>query len=212
MNISGRQLKTSIRGLNITQEEAARRLGVTRQKLSMWFQLENLGKDVIHLVIQKLNIDLNSSVSDLQESLPSYNTIPMYNAPAAAGGIEVYADTESGKVVGHISFPGITKGSYALQVYGTSMHPTLGSGAWVILRPIEAAQDIVWGEVYYIEWSSYRMFKRLLKGDSEDEVILWSDNQEEKIYDRPKHAPIHIKKEDIRKLSLMTDMYIKANH
>lgn len=214
LKITGKTLKTAIRAKDLTQEQAANKLGITRQTLSVWLKMDTIGSDVIQSVKEQLGIDLSKDLGDpvTNEQDEELNSVPMYNAPAAASGVEVYTDRESGKVVGYISFPGITKGSYALQVYGTSMHPTLESGSWVVLRPIENKEAIVWGQVYYIEWENYRLFKRLLQSENHDEVILWSDNQHETINDRPKHSAIVIKKHEIRKLSLLTDIYIKANH
>jgi len=68
------------------------------------------------------------------------------------------------------------------------------------------------GEVYYIEWGDYRMYKRLLAGDSPDEVIAHSDNTTEMIGSRLKYAPFVIKLEDIKKLCLVKDIHKKHNH
>ncbi|WP_437918543.1 LexA family transcriptional regulator [Sphingobacterium sp. LRF_L2] len=138
--------------------------------------------------------------------------IPMYNFPTAASGVEMYNDPNDVKVVGYLSIPGAQKGSFALPVHGHSMYPTLESGSWCIVRPIEEKTEIMWGEIYYIEWSDYRVFKRLLEGDKEDEVILWSDNQTEKIGDRAKYSKIVIKKNKIRKLCLLTEILKKPNY
>lgn len=138
--------------------------------------------------------------------------VPMYNVPGSAGGVELYNDLDSTKVVGYLNYPGATKDSIALPVHGTSMHPFLEDGSWAVLRPINDTLSIVWGQVYRIEWSDYRMYKRLLASDNEDEVILWSDNQFEIINNRPIHAPITINKSEIRKLYLLTDKYKKENN
>ena len=149
----------------------------------------------------------DSSVSNNNQT-----DIPMYNFPAAASSIEIYNDPNEVKVIGHMNIPGSARGSFALPVYGDSMYPTLASGSWCVLRPISDVQDIVWGEIYYIEWGDYRMFKRVLVGESEDEIILWSDNQTERIQDKPKYAPVKVKKERIRRLCLLTDIVKKPNY
>ncbi|SMC46295.1 Phage repressor protein C, contains Cro/C1-type HTH and peptisase s24 domains [Pedobacter africanus] len=141
-----------------------------------------------------------------------YPLVPMYNFPASASVIEMYNDPNDIKVVGHLSIPGSTKKSFALPVYGHSMYPTLENGAWCVLRPIENANDILWGEIYYIEWGDYRNFKRLLASENEEDVILWSDNQSEVVNGRPKYSPVTIKKESIRKLCLLTDILKKPNY
>ncbi|PPL04909.1 XRE family transcriptional regulator [Parapedobacter indicus] len=139
-------------------------------------------------------------------------SIPMYNFPTAASAIEIYNDPNDVKVIGHLNIPGSTRDSFALPVYGHSMYPTLENGSWCVLRPINDVQDILWGEIYYVEWGDYRMFKRILVSEKEDEVILWSDNQLEKIRDKPKYAPVNVKKERIRRLCLLTDILKKPNY
>lgn len=146
------------------------------------------------------------------EPLGSFNLIPMYNFPSAASDIQLYNNPEEVKVIGHLNLPGSTKNSFALPVYGHSMYPTLENGCWCVLRPLENPQEIVWGEIYYIEWGDYRMFKRLLKAETDDKVILWSDNQLDLINDKPKYSPVTIKKEKIRRLCLLTDIVKKPNY
>ncbi len=138
--------------------------------------------------------------------------VPMYNVPGSAGGIELYNDLSSYKSVGHLNFPGATKDSFALPVYGSSMFPTLEDGSWAVLRPINNRFSIIWGEVYYIEYGDYRLYKRLLAGEEDDDVILWSDNQEEKINGKPIYTQIKIKKTEIQRICLVTDKYKKANN
>ena len=85
------------------------------------------------------------------------------------------------------------------------------SGCWVALKVIHD-KKILPGEVYYIEWGDYRMYKRLLAGDNEEEVIAHSDNITEMIGNRLKYAPFVIKIEDIKKLCLVKDIHKKHNH
>ena len=137
----------------------------------------------------------------------------MYNLPAAAGEVEVYSNPNDVKIVGYMNLPGAHKDSVALPAYGHSMYPTIANGDWAVSRPINDPTEIVWGEVYYIEWSDYKMYKRLLKcEDNVDEVILWSDNQLDKIGNHPKYAALNIKKESIRRLRLVTEILKKPNY
>lgn len=152
---------------------------------------------------------LNTNTDPLNDDKSS---IPMYNFPASAGGVEMYNDPSDVKIVGYLSIPGTQKGSFALLVHGHSMYPTLENGSWCVVRPIIDVTEIMWGEIYYIEWSDYRVFKRLLEGDADDEVILWSDNQLDKIGDRAKYSRIVIKKQKIRKLCLLTEILKKPNY
>src|ERR1700753_2532968 len=137
--------------------------------------------------------------------------IPMFEIPATATGVEVYNDINDKEPVGHMNFPGIEDCDFALPVWGHSMYPYLENGCWVALKVIHD-KKILPGEVYYIEWGNYRMYKRLLAGDNPDEVIAHSDNVTEMVGNRPKYAPFVVKIDEIKKLCLVKDIHKKHNH
>jgi phage repressor protein C with HTH and peptisase S24 domain len=137
--------------------------------------------------------------------------IPMYEIIATASGVEVYNDINDTQSVGRMNFPGIEECDFALPVWGHSMYPYLENGCWVALKIIHD-KKILPGEVYYIEWGDYRMYKRLLAGDNPDEVIAHSDNITEMSGNRLKYAPFVVKIDDIKKLCLVKDIHKKHNH
>jgi phage repressor protein C with HTH and peptisase S24 domain len=137
--------------------------------------------------------------------------IPMYEISATASGVEVYNDINDSMPVGRMNFPGIEDCDFALPVWGHSMYPYLENGCWVALKVIHD-KKILPGEVYYIEWGEYRMYKRLLAGDNLNEVIAHSDNTTEMIGNRLKYAPFVIQVADIKKLCLVKDIHKKHNH
>lgn len=211
------------------QKEFAEALGIAPGSLSDILR-EKKGVGVSKAIKRQLEKEFGVSISWLETgsgqiiidrpdrprtvaSLPAKNNlIPMYNFPSAASDIEVYSNPDEVKIVGHLNLPGARKNSFALPVYGHSMYPTLENGSWCVLRELSDPQDIVWGEIYYIEWGDYRMFKRLLESDRPEHVVLWSDNQLDKINDKPKYSPVTIKKEKIRRLCLLTDIVKKPNY
>ncbi|MFC0512706.1 helix-turn-helix transcriptional regulator [Mucilaginibacter angelicae] len=154
---------------------------------------------------KKQNISESKPVSKHSEG------IPMYEISATASGVEVYNDINDSQPVGHMNFPGIEDCDFALPVWGHSMYPYLENGCWVALKIIHD-KKILPGEVYYIEWGDYRMYKRLLAGDNPDEVIAHSDNTTEMVGNRLKYAPFVIKVADIKKLCLVKDIHKKHNH
>lgn len=137
--------------------------------------------------------------------------IPMYEIVATASGVEVYNDINDTQSVGRMNFPGIEECDFALPVWGHSMYPYLENGCWVALKIIHD-KKILPGEVYYIEWGDYRMYKRLLAGDNPDEVIAHSDNNTEMIGNRLKYSPFVVKINEIKKLCLVKDIHKKHNH
>lgn len=158
-------------------------------------------------------INTNKSVRN-QENITinkAEEGIPMYEIIATASGVEVYNDINDSHPVGRMNFPGIEDCDFALPVWGHSMYPYLENGCWVALKIIHD-KKILPGEVYYIEWGDYRMYKRLLAGDKTDEVIAHSDNTTEMVGNRLKYAPFTINVADIKKLCLVKDIHKKHNH
>jgi phage repressor protein C with HTH and peptisase S24 domain len=158
-----------------------------------------------------LNPVKKQEITETKLAKAVFEGIPMYEVIATASGVEVYNDINDAQAVGYMNFPGIEDCDFALPVWGHSMYPYLENGCWVALKIIHDTK-ILPGEVYYIEWGDYRMYKRLLAGDTPDEVIAHSDNTTEMIGNRLKYAPFVIKLEDIKKLCLVKDIHKKHNH
>ncbi|MFD0749672.1 helix-turn-helix transcriptional regulator [Mucilaginibacter calamicampi] len=149
--------------------------------------------------------------AEIAMAQPMGQGIPMFEVIATASGVEVYNDINDKQAVGRMNFPGIEDCDFALPVWGHSMYPYLENGCWVALKIIHD-KKILPGEVYYIEWGDYRMYKRLLAGNTPDEVIAHSDNVTEMVGNRLKYAPFVIKIDDIKKLCLVKDIHKKHNH
>ena len=158
-----------------------------------------------------LSVKKNPVSSDTSVFYKHTNGIPMFEITATASGVEVYNDINDTEPVGRMNFPGIEDCDFALPVWGHSMYPYLENGCWVALKIIHD-NKILPGEVYYIEWGDYRMYKRLLAGDNPDEVIAHSDNVTEMIGSRLKYSPFVVKIAEIKKLCLVKDIHKKHNH
>jgi len=174
---------------------------------------QNIDPDKLKIFKEKYKefLSLAKYKENFLPDAPAFEGIPMYEVTATASGVVVYNDINYAQPVGHMNFPGIEECDFALPVWGHSMYPYLENGCWVALKVINDMK-ILPGEVYYIEWGDYRMYKRLLAGDNEDEVIAHSDNVTELVGDRLKYAPFIIKKSDIKKLCLVKDIHKKHNH
>ncbi|MBS1525162.1 MAG: hypothetical protein JST19_05900 [Bacteroidetes bacterium] len=174
---------------------------------------QNIDPDKLRIFKEKYR-DFIVAKKTTENQLPAtlgFEGIPMYEVVATASGVEVYKDINDSTPIGHMNFPGIEDCDFALPVWGHSMYPYLENGCWVALKVIHD-KKILPGEVYYIEWGEYRMYKRLLAGDNDDEVIAHSDNVTEMIGNRLKYAPFVIRKDEIKKLCLVKDIHKKHNH
>lgn len=176
---------------------------------------QNIDPEKFRIFKEKYKDFLNTNKSVPNQENNTINKaeegIPMYEIIATASGVEVYNDINDSHPVGRMNFPGIEDCDFALPVWGHSMYPYLENGCWVALKIIHD-KKILPGEVYYIEWGDYRMYKRLLAGDKTDEVIAHSDNTTEMVGNRLKYAPFTINVADIKKLCLVKDIHKKHNH
>lgn len=59
MNSNGNRLKLAIKGLGLTQEDAAKKLGITRQTLNNYFNRAELDDEFIQNVKEKLGVSIN---------------------------------------------------------------------------------------------------------------------------------------------------------
>lgn len=71
--MTGNQLKIELKKLNITQEDAADKLGVTRRTLQNWFSLDELDANIsqnvkLVLGIDNRNLDVAIDVNGLIET------------------------------------------------------------------------------------------------------------------------------------------------
>lgn len=71
--MTGNQLKIELKKLNITQEDAADKLGVTRRTLQNWFSLDELDANIsqnvkLVLGIGNRNLDVSIDVNGLIET------------------------------------------------------------------------------------------------------------------------------------------------
>ena len=175
---------------------------------------QNIDPEKFRIFKEKYRDSINSDkplIDTEKTAIVRPEGIPMYEISATASGVEVYNDINDSMSVGRMNFPGIEDCDFALPVWGHSMYPYLENGCWVALKVIND-KKILPGKVYYIEWGEYRMYKRLLAGDNQDEVIAHSDNTTEMIGSRLKYAPFVIKIAEIKKLCLVKDIHKKHNH
>lgn len=225
-NHNGEIVKRILKQKKTTQNELADKLHISRNHLITKLKEVVFKPDFKEKVITILNLspDIFDQTEDNSNLLSSETVpygknilekkgIPMYNIPASASMLEMYGDQNDVKIVGHLNIPGATKNSFALPVHGHSMSPKLESGDWGVVRPIEDVNDIEWGHIYYIQYGDYRVWKRLIKDEeNEDSVILYSDNVTELVNGKPKYASKTIKKDRLTKLCLLTDILKKPNY
>lgn len=205
-------LKEIRKELCLTQVEIVEALDITHSTYNVY---ENGRKKfpqyLVKILKDKFNVDYNPDV-DFKKTNNVDEGIPILAAKAAASDLMMYGDFDKHDPVGYIKLKGYEDCKFAIPVWGHSMYPTMESGTLAICKQIKDKHSFVFGEIYYIEWGDYRMVKRILIGDNEDEIILYSDNDKELLRGKPKYAPIVVRKNEIINLYLVKGTNKQINH
>lgn len=98
------------------------------------------------------------------------------------------------RVVGSIDAPEINPDSKIIFATGDSMLPLIASGDRVVIRRIESWDYFNYGQVYLIITNEYRLIKRVRRhpADSENLILLRSENSEYDDIDLPKSEIVHL--------------------
>lgn len=75
MKVSGKELKLALKMGELTQEIAAKRLGISRQTLNAWLKNDEISEDILHKVKRVLDIDLITTNDAKNSDNIDYNTI-----------------------------------------------------------------------------------------------------------------------------------------
>jgi transcriptional regulator with XRE-family HTH domain len=190
--INGSNLKKFRERENITQDELASSLAVTRQTINSWeaknsakLDEKKLGKLIQVLKVSKEDLYDRKPTGESSE-IPFYDTVLFNEASLLA---------EEG-----VDYPGsvemIDPGTWfrgangALRVYGHSMFPKYPAGC-IIAYKIADKEVIIWGEDYVIELEDRRIVKRLDKSEVKGYVLAISYNKSEDFTYSPIELPIH---------------------
>jgi transcriptional regulator with XRE-family HTH domain len=179
---------------NITQDELAVDLSVTRQTINAWEakgsvkldnkKLEELAK-LLKVSVEELTDRKSQSVDTNNKGIPFYDTAILREASALEEENPVY--TISPKMID----PGtwFKSADGALRVYGHSMFPKYPAGC-IIAYKIADKEVIIWGEDYVIELQDRRLLKRIEKSENTDKVKAVSYNKSEEFSYQPVEIPL----------------------
>lgn len=191
--MTGYQLKEEIRKAGLKQEDAAKRLGITRRTLQNWFSLSELDANISQNVKSNLGIN-ESSTKEIQQENTAQQIRYWVDVDATAGGVQQFDDMVTDKYI-NLSIPEFRDCTDAVNLYGDSMIPLYKSGQIIILK--EWRENFIdFGNVYLVVTKSgNRMVKYLRKGSDPAHILCVSENKE--------FDPFEIEKTDILRLYLV---------
>lgn len=191
------RVKLIRKGLGMTQEQLAQRLGIGKAALSM---IETgkagLSSRNRNILIQELNVNpdwLETGQGEMFNAEPDLTTyllrsdnsvpmqsVPLYSVEGTAGLVPLFTDQVRTKPVNFIHIPNLPKCDGAIYVVGDSMYPLLKSGDIVLYKQLRDLNDIFWGDMYLlsidIDGEEYITVKYIQKSDRPGYVKLVSQN------------------------------------
>lgn len=133
-----------------------------------------------------------------------YKLIPLYDV-MAMGGTKVKADLTPVSEPSEWIYPGtlFKDADAVITVYGDSMWRDYPHMCRVACREVKNRNLILWGQVYAIETSEYRVVKRVRRGETKDTIRGESINTVKDITGREIHEHLEIRLDDIARLFLV---------
>jgi repressor LexA len=190
----GQLIKQSRKEKGITQNELAKRIGVSAGAISRWESgdIENMRRDRIEKLADALGIDPNIIIG-IEPNKEMDGNIPILGRVAA--GIPIDAVEE---IIGYEEIPKrlLAYASYfALKIRGESMQPNIQDSDIVIVRKQESASDgdIVIAQVNHDEEATCKRLKMY-----RDQIMLLSDN--------PAYSPQVYDANDVHIVGVVTEV------
>lgn len=190
----GQLIKQSRKEKGITQNELAKRIGVSAGAISRWESgdIENMRRDRIEKLADALGIDPNIIIG-IEPNKEMDGNIPILGRVAA--GIPIDAVEE---IIGYEEIPKrlLAYASYfALKIRGESMQPNIQDSDIVIVRKQESASDgdIVIAQVNHDEEATCKRLKMY-----RDQIMLLSDN--------PAYSPQVYDAKDVHIVGVVTEV------
>lgn len=195
------ELRRYLTNMGLTQEEIAKRFGVTKQAInSLLNGRKPFGKQNAIKWANEFGLNaawlltgegemIKRSTKEVVE-VSEYGT-PVYDIDVTCGDLSrpiVFADEH---IIGHVNLPNVSSSAVIVRANGDSMEPHIKDGDWIAVREVFNYNEIFYGQVYLVITDENRLLKYLRRDDDElHYVILRSENER---YDDMRLAKTSIK-------------------
>ena len=200
------ELRKYLADRGFTQEDIAKRFGVTKQavnqlltgrkpfgKLNAQRWANEFGLSAAWLLTGE-GAMLESNLGNVEiMKTPTDGATPIYNLDATCGTDGRSIEFLQEHIIGYVNMPNVSKSASLIRANGDSMTPIINDGDFIAVREVTDYDDIFYGQIYLVITAQNRMVKyvRRYADDEENYVILRSANPE---YDDIKMAKSRILK------------------
>lgn len=187
---------------------------VNKQLISKWEKRKDSpSKDVEVAVAKLMDVDpVDLVFSDLSQkgtrvkepTAADSKLIPLYDV-IAAGGTKMNSEMEGVSEPAEYIYAGtlFSDAVAAVKVYGDSMWPEYPHGSMVACREVVDRDLILWGQIYVIETSEFRIVKRVQRGEEKGYIMAESKNTVKNNKGKEIHETLDIPLAKVRRLFLV---------
>ena len=200
------ELRKYLADRGLTQEDIAKRFGVTKQAVNQLLTgRKPFGKQNAQRWANEFGLSaawlltgdgamLESDLGNVEiMKTPTDGATPIYNLDATCGTDGRSIEFLQEHIIGYVNMPNVSKSASLIRANGDSMMPIINDGDFIAVREVTDFDDIFYGQIYMVITAQNRMVKyvRRYADDEDNYVILRSANQE---YDDIKMAKSRILK------------------
>jgi len=199
--MNGEELKKARENFNITQDELAKMIGVSRKTINTYENSSEIPiskqklfvsvfEDFSNKMLQSKNNvknDENLKTAQIGMSSAYFKSVPFYNINVSAGDVVFLDDgfLENREPDDLMFIPKNIDADIAFPTYGHSMYPEISNGDRVAYKVIKDWSFFNYGMKYLIITAEQRMVKYLKKHEKEGYVLLESRNKDFEPIDMP---------------------------
>ncbi len=185
---SGKDLKKALKNTDLTMEEAAQKLNVSRGTLYNYFNVAELDEEIVQNVQERLNIKLNEPVVPYhlqrreQKNIPKAFLVPLVPYKARAGYVKMYDQVDYLDKLEQYAIPPNVDPAGAIwryfEVGGDSGEPVLRSGDLLLCSQVPREDWIQLRNFhFYVLVTATEVFVKRVYRETEFEWILISENE-----------------------------------
>lgn len=185
MQVSGYQLKKFLKHLDVTQDDASKRLKVSRQTINTWCKLAVLDESILQnvktsfLEFEKW-ISINGTVSDDSNQDNRVLGVPYYEDLDVTASVLTSFHDYKEEATFMIDYKHFNDCDAYLPVVGDSMAPKYPAGEIVAVKRIRNLDTLLWGETYLVitndNANNLRTIKEVHYCSDESKIILRAAN------------------------------------
>lgn len=200
--MNAKEIKEFRADFDLTQSDLSEITCSSIRAVQSWEQGQrNITQSAIRLMeyyVQDRKVDeVKSNENEIQtihhppyfEAKSDYE-IPLYDINAAAN-LQTIFNNQQQNILDTIKIPNLPKCDGALSIRGDSMYPLLKSGDTVIFRHLSDIVNVIYGEMYLVDFvmddDDYLVVKYVNKSEKENHIKLVSYNT----HHHPKDIPIN---------------------